>query len=126
MKATLIRDDLECIGKDPDIDQTEVREVKKNGRMVKRRFWKVGAIVTDPRTFRLVQMGVAVPADDECRDRADMTQEAMDAAKIAYERVAAGIHPDDYELFDRGVMVGYQDDGSYKPGPNYHEIEDDK
>lgn len=71
-----------------------------------------GTIIDHPKAFRLVQMGVAVPEDDECRDRAGMTPERMEQAKLAYERADKGIHPDDFDDFDSGAMSGYDAEGS--------------
>ena len=77
-----------------------------------------GTVIKDPKAYMLVRMGIAIPADDECRERAGMTEEKMKAAIHAQRRTAAGIHPDDFAAYDCGEMVGYNGDGSYKPGPN--------
>jgi len=47
----------------------------------------VGTVVDDPRAFRLVQMGMATPEDDECRARCKMTDEQMLAAQEARKRM---------------------------------------
>lgn len=121
MQAVLIRDDL-AVGPNAKADSVrewaEMREVTVNGRRRKRLYWKRGAIINNPRAFRLVQQGVAIPHDDECRLAAECSEDQLAAAQKAYERVSRGIHPEDYALFDAGVISGYQDDGSYKPGPN--------
>lgn len=85
-----------------------------------------GTEIDHPQAFRLVQNGVAIPADDECAARCGMTPADIRAAKQAYEKVSRGIAPQDYGLYDRGVIVGYNPDGSYKPGPNYSEDEIDE
>lgn len=121
MQCKVIRDDLEVApGTDPVLTdgQTCVRKVMRNGRMRDILFWKNGGIIKHWQAFRLVQHGVALPADEECAAAADRTEEQLAAAQRAYERVSRGIHPDDYALFDAGVIAGYEDDGSYKPGPN--------
>lgn len=123
MKAKLIRDDLECVTSTPDEEQTVVNVTHRNGKDVKRRYWILGAIINDPDAYRLVQLGVAVPMDDECKKAANMSSDDMKAAELAANRLAAGIDPDDYDLFDRGVILGYKD-GSYVPGPNFHELEE--
>jgi hypothetical protein len=66
----------------------------------------------------LVQMGCAEPADEECDKAAGMTPERIAIAAHAYERVHRGIHPDDYEAYEAGLMTGYNPDGSFIPGPN--------
>lgn len=62
---------------------------------------------------------MAVPADDECAKAAGMTPEEMKVAQHHQDRVRLGIHPEDFEAFDSGIMAGYNPDGSFKPGPNY-------
>jgi len=121
MKAELIRDDLE-VGPNavPEMveQHAELRTVRVNGRDRKRLFWKLGTIIEHPRAVRLVQQGVALPADDECREAADMSLTDLMAAQKAYEKARLGIHPDDHPLFDAGIIAGYEGDGSYKRGPN--------
>lgn len=78
-----------------------------------------GTVIDHQDAYRLVQMGVAEPADRECAEKAGVTPEAFEAAKAAYERVSRGIHPDDYEAYRLGLMIGYNPDGSWIPGPNY-------
>lgn len=68
--------------------------------------------------WRLVQMGVAVPADEECAKAAGMSDHQMKAAQYAHRRTAKGIHPDDFEAYGTGQMDGYYPDGSPIPGPN--------
>lgn len=87
-------------------------------------YWRVGTVFSLPDSHILVKQGCAIPMDEECRDRAGMTDEQIAAAQAQYEKVALGIHPEDYELFDGGVIVGYDDKGNYKPGPNFHLLEE--
>lgn len=54
-----------------------------------------------------------------------MTRPQIDAAIKAAERVAAGIHPDDFSRFDSGEIAGYNPDGSYIPGPNAATFDDE-
>lgn len=78
-----------------------------------------GTVIDHHQAYLLVQMGVAVPEDQECRMKAGMNGNQMIAAQHAYERVNRGISPEDYEAFDKGIMTGYNPDGSWVPGPNY-------
>lgn len=120
MKCRVIRDDLEVAPNSPP-EKTEgqivVKSVMRNGRMTDVVFWKNGGIIDHPQSFRLVQHGCALPADEECETRANMGAEQLTAAQMAYERLRHGIHPDDFALYDAGIIEGYNDDGSYKPGP---------
>lgn len=96
-----------------------MRSVMRNKRMQDVPFWKRGAIIETPDCYLLVQMGCCAPADDECAKEAGMTPDMIRAATKAYERVAKGIHPDDYAAFDKGEMTGYDPQtGAKTPGPN--------
>lgn len=102
MKAQLIRD-MDC---KPTDEWPEGKKPK-------------GTVIDHPQAARLCQMGVAIPADEECQLAAHMTPERMRAAKYAYERATKGIAAEDFAAYDAGEMVGYNPDGSFKPGPNY-------
>ena len=126
MKAKIIRDDIEVVldrvlphQREHVIWKTLMRNGKK--RLVPH--WKQGASMEDENAHWWVRMGFALPDDDECRERAGMTDESLDAAKKAYSRAAAGIHPDDNALFDAGFISGYNPDESYKPGPKWDEYQ---
>lgn len=88
-------------------------------------FYEAGHVIDHPKAFRLVQQGVAIPADKECEQRAAMTNAKMDAAIYAYERTSKGISSEDFAAYNRGLMVGYKPDGeegdTWKPGPNWYE-----
>lgn len=136
MQARIIRGDIQispafahCV--DSWADSLEWLEILENGSMVKRPFWKVGAIL-DPNThgpaladcWMLVRQGCAEPVDDECDAKSGrMSRAKLDAAQQAYTRVAKGIAPEDYELFDDGEILGYEANGDYIKGPNWKEPE---
>ena len=127
MKAKFIIDNVEYAG--PDLayqNDTHDVEILRNRRLVMVRMWNKGAIVEHPEAFRLVQNGLAIPADDECKDRANMSPAMIENAKFAYERLQRGIHIDDFDRYGRGELIGYNADGSDIPGPNaVEDIEDD-
>jgi len=75
---------------------------------------------------RLVRLGVAEPADEECEKMCGMSQEMRLRVQYAYQRVHRGIHPDDYEDYDAGRMIGYNPDGSPIPGPNAEQEADEE
>ena len=85
----------------------------------------IGTIVDNPEAWLLVQMGAAVPVDEECEQAANMTQHQMDKAQHSQRRASAGIHPDDFEAFDAGEIDGYYPDGTCRPGPNASHFRDD-
>ena len=85
-----------------------------------------GHIIEHRQAPILVQIGAAESADEECAKAANRTPEQLAAAQRSYVKVRAGIHPDDFEAFDAGQMIGYNPDGSFKPGPNQAEPEDEE
>lgn len=77
-----------------------------------------GTIIDHPDAFGLVYQGIAEPADEECARRVNMTEAEWKKAVRHYARLRAGIHPDDFDAWDKGLMTGYNPDGSWIPGPN--------
>lgn len=68
--------------------------------------------------YLLVRAGCAEPLDEECAIAADMTEEQLKRAQYSYKRADAGIHPEDFDAYAAGEMVGYYSDGTWIPGPN--------
>lgn len=93
--------------------------VRRDGRM----FAPVGTVYHSPDCFWFVRMGKGKALDEECARAAGQTPEQHEAAVYAAGRLSAGIAKEDFELYDRGYIVGYNADGSYKPGPNWAEYE---
>ena len=128
MKCKIIRGDIEvnesCVT--PEMLPSVVRrDVMRNGVMQSVAFWGVGTVLDHPESYYLVRQGCAVPADQECEIRAARSPEQQRAAQYAYERLNRGIHPEDFAAYDSGWMTGYNPDGMYIPGPNYHEMPQD-
>jgi hypothetical protein len=86
----------------------------------------VGTVIEHPDAYRLVRHGCAEPADEECEQAADMTPEALAKAQAAYPKIAAGIIPEDREAWDLGYMRGYNADGSWIPGPQFEEMQEEE
>jgi hypothetical protein len=86
-----------------------------------------GTEIEHPEAYKLVQMGCAEAVDDECRVAAGMSPEAWQRANHAYPRTAAGVLPEHFDLWDKGLMRGYTPDGKFIPGPNVQDpdYEDD-
>jgi len=91
-----------------------------------KRYWPVDTIIEGPRAYRLVQMGMAVPADDECTLAACMTTAEMKAAQTKQEMLGKGIAPEDYQRYLDGEILGYYADGDEIPGPNWIDPELDE
>ncbi len=102
MKAEYIKPNVLVNPRSPKPPADKV-ETRANGTTV----WKVGAIVSHPHAYRLVQMGVAVPADDECIRRANMTPHQMAEAQFAQEALSKFIEVKHKELYRHGLIAGY-------------------
>lgn len=88
-------------------------------------FAPAGTVFSEADSFRLVQMGVATPHDDECKALfADRTPEQIAATEHAARRLSAGIDPEDFARYDAGELLGYTADGRDIPGPNAKAIPD--
>lgn len=124
MKCEIVRSDIEVSPEfahvEPWAGMIDWIEVVRNQQPVKRPFWKRGAILEHPEAFWLVRQGCAKPADEACALRANRNPEQQAAAQKAYERLSKGIHPDDFDLYDAGIIAGYDAKGDYLPGENYH------
>lgn len=72
----------------------------------------IGTIIDDLDCWRLVMMGVAVPYDDECRDKTAQTLEQVAATQHAARRLSAGIDPADFARYDSGELLGYDKNGA--------------
>lgn len=78
-----------------------------------------GTLIDHPQAFRLVQQGCAEPVDPQCRARAGVSGAKLEDLKRKYQRADRGIWPIDWDAYDAGLMVGYNEDSSWKPGPNW-------
>ena len=76
--------------------------------------------VYDRTPLYFIEHGLAEPANEEARIACGLTEDELKARQLTHRRVAAGIQPDDFVLFDAGVIVGYEPEtGEYRPGPNW-------
>lgn len=66
-----------------------------------------------------IMRGQASPANDFTAKACGLSPEELQQRQHRYRRQMAGIDPADFELFDAGVIVGYDKEGNYKPGPNW-------
>lgn len=123
MKCKVVRDDLEIqdVALLTPEQQKSVVWKPRGEKLVP--YWPNGAEIEHPQAPLLVQCGVAIPADEACAKAAGMTEEQLQRAQVSASRVAAGIHPSDFAIFDAGFITGYQPDGSYKPGPRWDEYQ---
>lgn len=94
-----------------------VQCVRRDGRL----FAPPGTLIDDPQCWRIVLMGQAEAADDECREKTAQTPEQRAATLHAGKRLAAGIDPEDFDKYDAGEILGYDAAGNYVPGPNWRD-----
>jgi hypothetical protein len=85
-----------------------------------------GEVIDHVDAFQLVRIGCAESFDEECAAAVQRTPEQLAEAREAYNRVDKGIWPEDYEMFNAGIIAGYNPDGSYMPGPNWEDREQDE
>lgn len=102
-----------------DKAKVKFRASTVNGNPAMIPFFPAGTEYEHPQAALFVRKGCAAPADDECREKCGMTPEQIEQAQHLYQRNAAGIRPEDYELFDNGVITGYTQEGVYVPGPTW-------
>ena len=117
MKAKFIRDDMRYTGSEPYPEGVSIR--KHRNKMLP--MWDVGAVVSHPNAFRLVQEGVAEPVDEECEVAAGVSPEQMRVKAHAYERRRRGIAPEDFYRYDRGEISHLLPNGLYAPGKNWRD-----
>jgi len=92
----------------------------RDGREVQIAVYRKGTVFSGAMALQLCRTGQASPADEECAAEIGMTPEQLDVLRIDYEMNAKGINDKgDRELYRAGVIVGYNPDLSYKPGPNW-------
>ncbi|MES2789961.1 MAG: hypothetical protein V4719_10080 [Planctomycetota bacterium] len=90
MKAKLIRD---LQGPNPKYDPEIARRAHELGRRYKQPRSidvKAWAEIDDPEAWKLVKIGVAIPADAACRIKCGMTEAQMTEAQERYERLDSG------------------------------------
>ncbi len=129
MRAMIIRDDIEVspsvVLSEEEKTQTVERVVMRNGAKQSVRFFRQGATLSRDDCYKLVKMGIAEPVDEECRQAVAMSGEQLRQAQHAARRLSAGIHPEDFALYDSGIITGYTPDGQYQPGPNWDQMPKD-
>lgn len=114
MKIRLVRDDLRV---PPNANVSTDSTVVKNGAV----YWKLGSVLDVPARGceLLVGNGDAEPADEDaemvCKGWKDKRPEVL----LSRAMLAAGIEPEDRELFRAGEILGYDETGNYIPGPNW-------
>lgn len=81
----------------------------------------VGTEIDHPDAHYIVKNGQADPSDEECRIECACSPEELAARYLAAEMLDKGIAPNDRALYAKGYILGYNKDGSFKPGPKWTE-----
>lgn len=94
MKAKIAQSNVRCMN--PEFDKKKFRGMNLvEKRLYMKRTPQViplaeGEIWEHPEAFKLVELGIATPADDECRDAANMSDEQISTAIRAYSKLSRG------------------------------------
>jgi hypothetical protein len=88
-------------------------------------FFDPGHLISHPHAYKLVQLGIAVPADRECEEKCRPFIHRMDELVFAGERRERAIHHEDFDAYKQGLLIGYKPDGkagdTWQPGKNWTE-----
>lgn len=125
MKSKLINDE----GADITTATEEQRsKIKKTGSDQHPQYiYPAGTIFEGPQAVFLVKTGQAEPVDDECRAACGMDDASRAAQQENYFMDLLGIRkPEDRDLFRAKIILGYDNDGKYIPGPNWETFQAEK
>lgn len=117
MRATLNLDQGCNPGTAPEYLKSAIRW--RDARGVMEPYFPAGTAFDGEQAVFLCKTGQASPADEETANAVNMPPEVAKAVALKYEMADRGIMPAHHELYAAGVMVGYNDDGTMKPGPNW-------
>lgn len=95
MKAKIAHSNISRLN--PDFDKEKYRGLDK----LQRRFYlrktprtvlhPLGDIVDHPEAYKLVELGIATPEDDECREAAGLSDEQIEVRLKAYSKLSRGM-----------------------------------
>lgn len=96
-----------------------------SGEYVPAAYYPRGTIFEGPQALLLCQTGQATPVDDECMQALGKTPEECEHLAVEYEMNSLGVFDKkDRELFRAGVIAGYNEDGTAKPGINWESYQE--
>lgn len=95
MKAKIAHSNISRLN--PDFDKEKYRGLDK----LQRRFYlrktprtvlhPLGDIVDHPEAYKLVELGIATPEDDDCREAAGLSDEQIQVRLAAYKKLSRGM-----------------------------------
>lgn len=118
MKAVFLNDE----GAVPSVATPEQRKLIKPvaGARGIRWIYPKGTVVEGDLALQIVATGQGAPVDDECRKACGFDDSKLASLQVNYEMDSLGIHdPKHRELYEGGVMTGYDAKGKMVPGPNW-------
>jgi len=119
MQAELVIDADANPAAAPVAMRSKIAFVQRNGK--DEPYFPKGTVFEGPQALFLVQTGQAKPIDDECKKACGMTEDELAANSVEYEMDAKGIRGvRDRNFYITGVIIGYDGEGKYIPGPNWN------
>jgi len=92
----------------------------KDGSFAEIAIYRKGTVFEGAMALQLCRTGQASPADEECARAVGMSPDELEVLRVEYEMNVKGVNnKGDRELYRAGVIVGYNADLSYQPGPNW-------
>lgn len=80
-----------------------------------------------PQAVALCRTGQASPADAECAEAVGLSAKQLLVLQVGYEMDVKGIHSREArELYRAGVILGYDENKKFIPGPRWQNYQDAK
>lgn len=119
MKAVLALDQFCDVSKVTEENRHKIKWVKERPNRIVAIYPK-GTEFEGEMAIQLCRTGQATPSDEECAKELGLTQAQIDSLQVDYRMNSLGIHrKEDRELYRAGVILGYDKDLNYIPGPNW-------
>lgn len=119
MKAALVLDQFADLAAVTDEQREKVAfRPGHKGRAVA--VFPAGTIFEGDQAIQLCRTGQATPADEECAKEMGLSAAQLKSLQIGYKMDSLGINrKEDRELYRAGVILGYDADLEYIPGPRW-------
>jgi hypothetical protein len=119
MKAALALDQFADTSALTEKQRTQIA-FRRNRLGTMEMIFPAGTIFEGDDAVRMCRIGQAVPADAECADAVGMSKDKLASVQVKYRMNVLGINnKEDRELYEAGVILGYDDKLEYLHGPNW-------